>query len=31
MTVDVDVEAGYDWHSDGMLLPMSEEEDEEDC
>ena len=30
MTEDVDVEAGYNWQSDGMLLPLSEEEDEED-
>ena len=30
MTEDVDVEVGYDWQSDRMLLPMSEEEGEED-
>ena len=30
MMEDVDVEAGYDWQSDGMLLPLSEEEDEEE-
>ena len=30
MTEDVAVEAGDDWQSDGMLLPLSEEEDEED-
>ena len=29
MIEDVDVEAGYHWQSDGMLLPLSEEEDKE--
>ena len=30
MTKDVDIEAGYDWWSNRMLLPLSEEEDKED-